>query len=145
MRTLKVRQDHAHYQLQTQRDVWVATADHRGRPHLVPFSLDWDGTRVVAATPSASITVRNIKASELARLAVGDTRDVLLLDVQVKLVPVTEADPQVSEHFNARNQWDPRTATGDWVYLVMTPVSVQAWQSEEELEGRMLMRDGHWL
>jgi len=146
MRTVKARQDHALHLLRTTRDVWVATADRHGRPHLVPFSLDWDGSHVIASTSTNSPTVRNVKASGLARLSVGDTRDVLLLDVQVKLVPVTEADPRVSEHFNARNHWDPRTTTtGDWVYLIMTPESVQAWQNEEELEGRTLMREGHWL
>jgi pyridoxamine 5'-phosphate oxidase-like protein len=144
IRNVLERKNHVLYRLQHSRDVWVATA-HFGRAHLVPLSLSWDGVRVIAATKRNSLTARNLEQSHQARVSVGDTRDVVLLDVVVEVVPVGEPGSAVSEQFIIRNGWDPREANGDWVNLIMTPIRIQAWQSEEELVGRTIMTHGTWL
>ena len=86
-----------------------------------------------------------MKRSHQARLAIGETRDVLIVDAEVKIVPIAEADPSVSDAFLKRNGWDPRLAATEMVYFTMTPLSMQAWSSEEELTGRTIMRDGKWI
>jgi len=126
------------------RDVWVATADHESRPHLVPFSLGWDGRNVIVATAAASVTARNLQASGRARLAVGDTRDVNLIDATATVLGIQALDPAVAAGFATRNGWDPREAGGKWLWFVMTPVRILAWENEAELEGRTIMDRGAW-
>ena len=62
-------------------DVWVATASADATPYLVPLSLAWIDECAVIALDAASPTARNIGRSRVARLGVGPTRDVALIDV----------------------------------------------------------------
>ena len=125
-------------------DVWVATASAAGAPHLVPVSLAWVDDRVVVAVPGTSVTARNLAASRAARLAVGATRDVVMIDaVLEKAVDVTAGDP-LGTAYVAQADWDPRDSAG-YEFLVLRPVRVQAWREVNEIPGRALMRDGTWL
>jgi hypothetical protein len=65
-------------------DVWVATASAAGAPYLVPVSLAWVDERVVIAVEASSVTARNLTASGEARLAVGPTRDVVMIDAALE-------------------------------------------------------------
>jgi hypothetical protein len=65
-------------------DVWVATASADAMPYLVPLSLAWIDERAVIALEGASVTARNLAASNVARLAVGPTRDVAIIDVALE-------------------------------------------------------------
>jgi Pyridoxamine 5'-phosphate oxidase len=124
-------------------DVWVATASAAGAPYLVPLSLAWVDDRVVIAVEQTSLTGRNLIASGAARLAVGPTRDVVMIDaVLEQTVDVT--DEALGAAYVAQADWDPRTS-GGYVFLVLRPVRVQAWREANELAGRTLMRDGRWL
>jgi hypothetical protein len=131
--------------LRTERDVWVATADGDAQAHLVPVALCWDGTHVVVATETRSITARNVAASHQARLALGDTRDVVMIDVTVASTSADSISAEIGDMFAARHGWDPRTEDTEWVYLTMTPVRIQAWRNVDEIKGRTLMRGGEWL
>jgi hypothetical protein len=125
-------------------DVWVATASSAGDAHLVPLSLAWVDERLVVAVKQASRTARDVAASGHARMAVGPTRDVTMVDaVLERVVDVAESGP-VGEAYAAQADWDPRRDTG-YVYLVMRPERVQAWREADEMVGRTLMRDGAWL
>lgn len=128
-------------------DVWVASAGAGGEPYLVPLSLAWLDDRAVVALDGGSRTARNVVASGSARLAVGPTRDVVVLDVRLEAVlPVPSAQArEVAERYAAQADWDPRTAGDAYVYLVLRPHRVQAWREADEIEGRTLMRDGVWL
>lgn len=122
----------------------MATADHTARPHLVPLSLYGDGSFVVVATLKHSRTTNNLELSHLARLAIGNTRDVTLIDAVADIMELAGTD-DLSDRFIEHTGWDPRTATGEWTYLRFRPVQVQSWLSEAELEGRTLMNQGRWL
>jgi hypothetical protein len=124
-------------------DVWVASASGAGAPHLVPLSLAWVDERVVIAVETSSVTARNLAASGVARLAVGPTRDVVMIDAALENT-VDVADEPLSAAYVAQADWDPRTSSG-FVFLVLRPVRVQAWREANELPGRTLMRDGCWL
>ena len=126
-------------------DVWVASASAAGEPYLVPLSLAWLGDRVVLALSAASRTARNIVAQGTARLGVGRTRDVVMIDaVLERSVPVAEAGA-LADGYAAQSDWDPRDSGGDYVYLVLRPDRIQAWREADEIAGRLLMRDGAWL
>ena len=130
--------------LASEKDVWVATAGADGRAHLVPLSLWWDGESATVTTTANSPTTRNATASGQARLAVGTTRDVVVIDTSVEVVPTAAAPPEVRTGFVARCGWDPEDNDGEWVYLRLCPQRVQAWREADEIGGRTLMRDGRW-
>jgi hypothetical protein len=124
-------------------DVWVATASASGAPHLVPVSLAWVDERVVIAVESSSVTARNLTAAGVARLAIGPTRDVVLIDAALDRA-VAVAYDELGAAYAAQADWDPRLSTG-YLFLVLRPVRVQAWRESNEIPGRTLMRDGEWL
>lgn len=124
-------------------DVWVATAS-AGEPHLIPLSLAWDGARVILATPAASATARNATASGSVRLALGDSRDVTIIDATAAVVPCTEAPGTIADCYAARTGWDPRHDDPQHVYLIATPRVMRAWNSLAEMTGRTIMRAGQW-
>jgi hypothetical protein len=124
-------------------DVWVATASTAGTPYLVPLSLAWVDDRVVIAVEQTSLTARNLVASGNARLAVGPTRDVVMIDATLEKT-VEVQDEALGAAYVAQADWDPRASTG-YVFLVLRPLRVQAWREANELTGRTLMRNGSWL
>lgn len=125
-------------------DVWVASASGSD-PYLVPLSLAWLDDRVVLAVDATSRTARNVIARGGARLALGPTRDVVMIDaILERVVPTAEAGP-LAEGYAGQADWDPRDAGGGYVYLVLRPDRIQAWRESNELAGRTLMRNGTWL
>jgi len=125
-------------------DVWVATASAAGAPYLVPVSLAWFDERVVIAVEGSSVTARNLTTSGEARLAVGPTRDVVLIDAVLDKAVDVAADDALGAAYVAQADWDPRGSKG-YVFLVLRPVRIQAWREANEMSGRTLMRDGTWL
>jgi hypothetical protein len=129
-------------------DVWVATAASAGsvaEPYLVPLSLAWIDERVVIAVESSSRTARNLEAGRTARLALGPTRDVVVIDAGLeRSVSVADAG-DLAERYARQADWDPRTAGDTYRFLVLRPERIQAWREADELRGRTLMRDRMWL
>jgi hypothetical protein len=125
-------------------DVWLATASTDGSAHLVPLSLCWTEGRAVLAVDRTSRSARNLQATGGARLGVGPTRDVVLLDVVLERTVAVADDEALGAAYAAQADWDPRSSPGH-VFLVLRPVRVQAWREADEIEGRTLMRNGHWL
>ena len=125
-------------------DAWVATASPAGAPHLVPLSLAWVDERAVIAVEARSVTARNVTASGVARLAVGPTRDVVMIDATLEDTVDVAAGGPLGDAYVAQADWDPRTASG-YLFLVLRPVRVQVWREADEIAGRTLMRDGTWL
>lgn len=134
----------------TDADAWVATASADGKEHMVPLSVAWAGDTFVVVTPERTPTARNIRASGRARLGLGSTRDVVLVDVRLDAARTVANAPDHQLHaFATQAGWDPRAddATGDVGYVVLdlTPVQVLVWRDEAEIPGRVVMRDGRWI
>jgi hypothetical protein len=130
-------------------DVWVATGSAEGgtvQPHLVPVSLAWlDDERVVVAVQSTARTARDLRAHGVARLGVGPTRDVVMIDAVLdEEHDVADAPTGITECYLRQADWDPRSSPG-YVFLVLRPTRIQAWREANEIAGRTLMRDGRWL
>ncbi len=125
-------------------DVWVATASTGGAPYLVPVSLAWVEGRAVIAVAATSATARNLTASGTARLAVGPSRDVVMIDAELERAVDVAEDAALGEAYVAQADWDPRRSDG-YQFLVLRPVRVQAWREVNEIPGRTLMRGGRWL
>ena len=111
----------------------------------MPLSLAWVDERVVVALERSSVTARNLARSGEARLAVGPTRDVVMMKaVLERTVDVGESGDELGSAYVAQADWEPRGAEG-YVFLVLRPVQIQAWREANEIAGRDLMRDGRWL
>lgn len=122
-------------------DCWVAT----GEAFLIPLTLAWFDDRILLATDLTSRTARNLAASGRARIALGPTRDVVLIDaILERTIPVAESGP-AGAAYAAQSDWDPRTAGDSYAFLVLRPERIQAWRELNEIPGRTLMRDGAWL
>jgi len=133
--------------LESDVDVWVATADPAsGAAYLTPLSFLWDGSDLLLSTPASSPTGRNLHASGRARLGLGLTRDVVLIDATVAEVRETaHIDAALGDAFAQKTGFDPRKEAGRYLYFRVRPDRVQAWREADELAGRDLMRSGQWL
>ena len=146
MRPATERKADALAKLEGDANVWVATADAGGRAHLVPLSLCWFNDEVVVAVETRSRTARNLAASGQARLALGATDDVVMIDVaDVTVVARADAEPALADAYRRRTGWDPGEDSGEWVFVRCRPARIQVWRSVEEITGRTVMRDGAWL
>lgn len=125
-------------------DVWVATSGPAGA-HLVPLSYSWDGTAFLVSTPRASVTGRNLLADGQVRLGLGPTRDVVAVQGTAEPVDLADLAPGTGDTFAAKTGFDPRELDEPYQYFRIRPRRIQAWREANEIQGRDLMRDGHWL
>ena len=110
----------------------------------MPLSFDWDGRVLLVATPPDSPTGRNLAATRTARLALGHTRDVSMIDGDVEVLEIDALPDQLVNRFVARTGFDPRAQSTPYRWFRITPRRIQAWREANELAGRELMRDGRW-
>ena len=145
-RTAQQRKADTLRRLSSDVDTWVATADPAsGTPYLVPVSFLWDGTTVLISTPAASPTGRNLRATGKARLGIGPTRDLVLIEGTVETETAAgEIGAQVGDAFAAKTGFDPRELDG-YAYFHIRPLRLQAWREVNELAGRDLIRGGSWV
>lgn len=144
-RSRALRRRDTEHRLADDVDVWVASASVDGVPYLVPLSFDWDGGTLLLATPADSPTGRNLAATRTARLGLGHTRDVSMIEGDVEVLEMDALPRQRADRFAARTGFDPRESATRYRWFRITPRRVQAWREADELAGRQLMRDGRWL
>ena len=118
--------------LESEPDVWIATASA-------------DGSQILLATPPDSPTTRNIIATRRARVSLADTGDVVIVVASATAMPFEATPREVADLFAARAGWDPRQEDGRWSLLTLTPEMIHAWRGEPELGGRTIMRHGEWV
>ncbi|MDK1346782.1 pyridoxamine 5'-phosphate oxidase family protein [Streptomyces sp. 378] len=146
VRSAEQRRKDTLHRLDRDVDAWVATADGAtGTPYLVPLSFLWNGSYLLFATPASSPTGRNLAGSGRARVGIGPTRDVVLVEGTVETAQPGELTGQDAELFAAKTGFDPRRLATSYLYFRVVPRRIQAWREADELEGRELMRDGRWL
>jgi hypothetical protein len=131
--------------LEREMDVWVASADADGLPCLVALWFVWDGEHLWLATRPGNPTGRNLRDGGRARLAFGDTRDVVLIDGAVEMFTASEVPPAAADAFHAKTGWDPRADPAPYAFFRVRPRAVQAWCEVRELPRRHVMRDGAWI
>ena len=130
--------------LRTDVDLWVASASDSGEAYLVPLSFHWDGSRLTVATPMGSVTARNLIRASWARVALGETRDVVIVEGTVEAIALG-TEPELEDAHARAAGFDPRELEQEYVYLRITPHEIQAWREANELAGRYVMRRGAWL
>jgi hypothetical protein len=144
-RSLARRRRDTEHRLEHDIDVWVASASAAGVPYLVPLSFDWDGEALLLATPTDSPTGRNLAATRAARLGLGHTRDVSMIEGHVEVLEIDALPRERGDRFAARTGFDPRALATRYRWFRVIPRRIQAWREENELADRELMHDGRWL
>lgn len=145
-RTREQRKQDTLDRLETDEDAWVATAgEPDGTPYLVPLSFLWDGSTLLMATPGASPTGRNLLTTGRARIGVGPTRDVVMIEGTVSAVDPVDIPQETGDAFTAKVGFDPRKGPGKYLYFRVRPHRIQAWREANEIPGRELMREGEWV
>ena len=124
-------------------DLWIASA-HGDLPWLVPISFVWWEGEIWIASMGGARTQRNLSASPVVRLAVGELRDVVIIDGRAEVDEMGRTPKQVIERYAEKHGGSDPSSWAD-ILIRVRPTKVQAWREENELEGRHLMRDGHWL
>lgn len=144
-RTTQQRREDTLARFENDVDVWVATADAEGVPCLVPLSFRWDGETFLMSTGRTLPTGRNLAATGRVRLAFGATRDVVLVEGTATRLEAADLHPAEIEAFAAHSGFDPSALKTPYPYFRVTPVWIQAWREANEIAGRDLMKEGHWL
>ncbi len=130
--------------LENDIDAWVSSAAG-DVPYLVPLSFRWDGESVLISTPAASPTGRNLQRTRQTRIALGATRDVVLVEGTVDVLGPEELADGEGDAFAAKAGFDPRSLKTRYLYFRIRPRLIQTWREVNELADRDLMRDGAWL
>jgi general stress protein 26 len=132
----------------TGADAWVATASTDGVAHMVPLSIGWTEERIVLVTESRSATARNLRSSNRARVALGGTRDVVMIVAELMAeYSIADSPPLLLRAFASQSGWNPSNEPDADAYrlLDLRPVQVQAWRQGNEIVGRTLMRGREWV
>ncbi|MFE2527301.1 pyridoxamine 5'-phosphate oxidase family protein [Streptomyces sp. NPDC059382] len=87
----------------------------------------------------------DVSATRTARLALGHTRDVAMIEGDVEVLASDALPPHPGDRFAARTGFDPRSLTTPYRWFRITPHRIRAWREENELSDRELMRDGRRL
>lgn len=145
MRDIATRKADTLAALNKQKDVWLASADAAGRPHLIAVSGWWDGTDLVIATRGASKTARNLAMNPAAKVARGAPSDAILMDVQMIDSGAVEDSAELAEGFGAAVGWDPREVGGGWMFFRLRPNRIQAFRGYDEIEDRDVMLRSRWV
>lgn len=142
-RSLDQRRADALDRLDTHFQMWLATGSDGYGAHLIPVAYVWNAHTLTTATSERSRTAANLATTPQARVAIGSTDDVIMIDATATLIPVDTIDPDTADSY-ARISHDPRTMPG-FAYIQLTPQRIQVWNGFHEFPGRTVMTNGHWL
>ena len=143
-RSTEQRRQAALYRLGHDVDAWVATTDtDTGAPRLTPLSFLWHDDALIFSTSAGSPTARNLTTNPSVQVGVGLTRDVVLVQGTVEVLPTISQE--LGDAFAAKAGFDPRALSDAYPYFRLTPRTIQVWREEDELAGRWVMRAGAWL
>lgn len=127
-------------------DLWVASSSADG-PWLVPLSFllteDDLGLELLIATDASSRTGRNIASAARVRLGLGDVRDLAMIDGTATITAIGDLTESEVERYLAKHHSDPRTWADSLLRIRVR--RIQAWREENELAGRTIFRQGHWV
>ena len=88
----------------------MATTDtDTGAPRLTPLSFLWHDETLLFATSAAGPTGRNLAANPSVQVGIGLTRDVVLVQGTVEVLP-TRPGRRSGDAFAAKAGFDPRTS-----------------------------------
>jgi hypothetical protein len=97
---------------------------------------------VVVATEARSRTAQNAEKSSPARLALGTSRDVVMIGASAAVVDTLNTCPSLKRAYRERTGRDPDEEAGAFVYVCLRPQAIQVSSDVDEIIGRTVLRDG---
>jgi hypothetical protein len=79
----------------------------------------------------------------MVRLAIGETRDVVLIEGTAQHLTPEELSAHDGDAFAEKTGFDPRKLV-DQLYFRVSPRRLQAWREADEIKGRDLIVEGRW-
>jgi hypothetical protein len=143
VRSLSERIADSRAKLECEVDLWVASASAAGDAYLLPLSYYWDGATLTRATPATTRTARNLRRAGWARLGLGPTRDVVIVEGAVVELAADADDALAEAHARAAG-FDIRRSPG-YVFFQLRPQRILAWRNPAEAEAGPIMLNGEWL
>jgi Pyridoxamine 5'-phosphate oxidase len=144
LRSILQRKADVRATLEQNGHAWLATATG-SVPYVIVVQAVWDGESILVTTRESSRTARNLEQSRVARLALGDADDAIVIEATLlRAVPAVEASPPRTAFVRAAG-WDPGEQGPDWRLFVLRPTRIQAFRGYAEIDGRDVMKDGRWL
>lgn len=128
--------------LDSDPDAWVASTDAE-RPWLAPLSFLWDDGHILFATCSSTPTSIHARAVPEVRVALGHTRDVVIIQGRVTTFGPDDLTDEQLVRYQKKHHSNPRT----WAdtFMLVQPVRILAWREDNEQAERLVMTDGNWL
>jgi hypothetical protein len=143
-RSLEQRKRDTLYRLAHDKDLWAASGNLEGRPYLVPLSFWWNGEYLFIATAKKNATARNMIETRRVRVALGNTRDVVLIDASAKPLQHEELPVEYGDAYVTKCGWDPRKSKL-YRFFRLEPQRIEVWREWNEHADRGLMSNGQWL
>ena len=143
-RSSQKRKSDVLHRLEHDKDLWAASANFEGIPRLVPLSFWWNGEHLFIATAEKNPTARNIVETGHVCVALGRTRDVVLIDASASLLDREEFSIEYGDAYVAKCGWDPRESKR-YRFFRLEPRRVECWREWNEHADREVMRGGQWL
>ena len=128
--------------LQSRDRLWLSTGNSSG-PHLIPVGFLWDGKYITMATREHSVTTSNIRINGVARVAIGEPDDVVIVDGTVSIISIADIEPEIANAIAGLRHSD--TVLPERVCLRLSPTRILVWNGFHEYANRTVMRDGRWL
>jgi len=143
VRSLPERIADTRAKLESEVDLWVASASAKGDAYLIPLSYYWNGATLTMAMPATTRTARNLRRASWARVGIGPTRDVVIIEGPVVEMAV-EADDVLAEAHARAAGFDARRSPG-YVFFQLRPQRILAWRNPAEAAAGPIMLNGEWL
>jgi len=142
-RSLSQKKIDSLFHLEHDIDLWISSSSSKGDPYLVPLSFWWNGMSLFISTVLKNQTAQNIISTGKVRVALGHTRDVILITASAILLEQS-AIGECADAFTKKCGWDPREEKG-YRFFKLVPQKIEVWKELNEHADRLLMEDGKWL
>lgn len=109
--------------LETERNLWVASARPDGRPHLVPVWFVYQAERFHFCIQPESVKARNLRRNPRVVLALEGGSSPVICEGSAALLPGPPSQP-ILDLFQHKYEWDLRTES---VYTLLVEVTPEKW------------------
>lgn len=109
--------------LETERNLWVASARPDGRPHLVPVWFAYQAERFHFCIQPESVKARNLRRNPRVVLALEGGSSPVICEGSAALLPSPPSQP-ILDLFQHKYEWDLRTES---VYTLLVEVTPEKW------------------
>lgn len=109
--------------LQSEQNIWLATARPDGRPHLVPIWFVWVDEVFYICTENQSIKARNLRANPRASVSLESGVQPIVAECLARFIEQPYPAVVVSAFF-AKFEWD---ITTDQQYNILIALNPQRW------------------